>query len=537
MLTADETTLNIINSPVRSIKARVELYNSSSTLVNTFNYDGALINFTVNRVGEESKFFGFGVCQKINIHLIDTNRDLSITTENYFKVIYTIDEQEITPYPNFYVTEVHRDENTNELSITAYDALNTATSRTAADMTIGEEDATIFTIQDYILAASGVLGLTVAPVITASGEWQNLSYLATTDVNFEGTETIRDVLDDIAEITYTIYYIDNSGALHFKRLDNTTPVTIDKTQYFSLSSGDNRRLTTVSHITELADNLTAATDETGTTQYIRNNAFIDLNVDNTTLILEDIISALGGFTINQFECEWRGNPLVEIGEALKITTKDDNTVISYVINDTIKYNGCLSEKSSWSYEDSENEENTNATTLGEALKETFAKVDKASKNITLLTSQTESNNEAITELQLETSGISASVINNQTTIEEITGNINEIQEEVSAKMTSDAVEIAINKAISNGVDTVTTSTGFTFNDDGLTIAKTDSEMSTTIDENGMVVSNSSEEVLTATSEGVNAINLTARKYLIIGTNSRFEDYNNSTRTGCFWIGG
>lgn len=104
-------------------------------------------------------------------------------------------------------------------------------------------------------------------------------------------------------------------------------------------------------------------------------------------------------------------------------------------------------------------------------------------------------------------------------------------------MTSDAVEIAINKVISNGVDTVTTSTGFTFNDDGLTIAKTDSEMSTTIDENGMVVSNSSEEVLTATSEGVNAINLTARKYLIIGTNSRFEDYNNSTRTGCFWIGG
>ena len=41
-------------------------------------------------------------------------------------------------------------------------------------------------------------------------------------------------------------------------------------------------------------------------------------------------------------------------------------------------------------------------------------------------------------------------------------------------------------------------------------------MKTNIDEDGMKVYRNSEEVLTADNVGVNAINLTARQYLIIG---------------------
>ena len=53
----------------------------------------------------------------------------------------------------------------------------------------------------------------------------------------------------------------------------------------------------------------------------------------------------------------------------------------------------------------------------------------------------------------------------------------------------------------------------------------------------MRVSKGSEVVLTADNGGVEARNLHATTYLIIGGNSRFEDYNNGSRTGCFWIGG
>ena len=84
---------------------------------------------------------------------------------------------------------------------------------------------------------------------------------------------------------------------------------------------------------------------------------------------------------------------------------------------------------------------------------------------------------------------------------------------------------------------VTTTTGFTFNQDGLTISKSNVDITTDISEDGMRVSKAGQVVLTADNNGVEALNLHATTYLIIGENSRFEDYDNGSRTGCFWIGG
>jgi hypothetical protein len=64
-------------------------------------------------------------------------------------------------------------------------------------------------------------------------------------------------------------------------------------------------------------------------------------------------------------------------------------------------------------------------------------------------------------------------------------------------------------------------------------------MKNVIDNTGMYVTRSGDEILTANHEGVNAVNLHASTYLIIGADngrSRFEDYG-TNRTGCFWIGG
>ena len=61
-------------------------------------------------------------------------------------------------------------------------------------------------------------------------------------------------------------------------------------------------------------------------------------------------------------------------------------------------------------------------------------------------------------------------------------------------------------------------------------------MKTTITEDGMTVYRNDEAVLTADNQGVKAEDLHATTYLIIGANSRFEDYG-TNRTGCVWIGG
>lgn len=151
----------------------------------------------------------------------------------------------------------------------------------------------------------------------------------------------------------------------------------------------------------------------------------------------------------------------------------------------------------------------------------------------------------VTAIQANSDSISASVKKMQTDFDESTDNleskISTLQQQVSAQITEEAVDIRIEEKLQNGVNRVETSTGFKFDEDGLTINKSDSPTNTQITENGMTVNNNEtkEAILTANKDGVDAVNLRASTYLIVGKGSRFEDYitNGENRTGCFWIGG
>ncbi len=518
----------LFNSPVRAIKGEVVLFNGS-TISASFTYNDKLISFDVERVGE-SKFFGFGVCHRLNVRLIDTQRELEITTANAFKVYIS----DVCFFPLFHVTEVHRDENTNELSITAYDALYKAASRTVGEL----ELAAPYTLADFASACASLLGVGLQ-IDAGAAESFSLSYEG--GANLEGTETLREALTAIAEATQTIYYLNPGNAIIFKRLDVAgDPVAeIAKANYFTLESGANRRLATITHATELGDNVSASTTATGSTQFIRDNPFLELREDVAS-ILQSAIATVGGLTINQFSCAWRGNPLLEIGDKIRLTAKDDSSVISYLLSDTISYNGALQEVTEWRYEGDEAETESNPVSLGDTLKQTYARVDKANREIALVASEVGGNAEAISALQLNTDSIEASVKKVEETTEGALNSLSEdvatLTSQVNATITSEDVQLQIEESLSNGIDEVTTATGFTFNKDGLTVSKTGSEMSTAITEDGMRVYRDSQEVLIADHEGVKAEDLHATTYLIIGKNSRFEDYA-TDRTGCFWIGG
>lgn len=519
---------NMLNNPVRALRGRVELY-SGSTLALICGCHDRLREFSVERLGE-GKFFGYGVSHKINVKLIDKDRELDLTDADSLEVEFGIDTDYLYPFPKFYITDVYRDELTNELSITAYDALYKAAAHTVAELELN----TPYTISEFLTACGRVLNLPISYNNDASFLTEYPS-----GANFEGTETIREALNAIAEATQTIYYINWDWQLTFKRLSADSeafPITKDK--YYSLDSGDNRRLGTITHATELGDNVSISTTASGSTQYVRDNPFWELRED-IDLILTNALAAVGGLTINQFYCEWRGNPLLEIGDRLALTTKDGSTVYSYLLNDTLTFNGSLSQVSEWEYTDNEEESADNPVSLGDALRQTFARVDKANKQIDLVVSDIAANAEAITALQLNTDGIAASVQkiqeDNSTIYEELSGEVVTLTNKVDTAITSEEVDLRISTEIANGVNKVTTETGFTFNEEGLTISKSGTEMTTTITEDGMKVYRDTEEVLIADNEGVKAEDLHATTYLIVGQYSRFEDYG--SRTGCFWIGG
>lgn len=162
--------------------------------------------------------------------------------------------------------------------------------------------------------------------------------------------------------------------------------------------------------------------------------------------------------------------------------------------------------------------------------------------ISAIRSETKTLNETVTSLQLGADSINASVKSLEETMtrtsDGLANDISIIQEQVNLAMTSEDVKIEIQNQLINGTNKVSTTTGYTFDEDGLNISKSDSEMKTQITEDGMKIYKNDDIMLTANNQGVDAKNLHATTYLIIGENSRMEDFieNGNKRTAVFWIG-
>lgn len=665
MLIANENITNMIDSTTREIKARVEHYNGS-TLVQIFKSSDALVSAKVDRTGTQGKFFGFGVAHKLTVELIDKDRQINITEGDILECAYGVEADYIYTYPAFKVSEVTRDENTNALTVVANCALSDAAGLTVNDLNL----PTSYTIKDFARACAKLLKL---PLKIENVTDDCFDTIFETGANFEGTESIRDALNAVAEATQTIFYISSEWELTFKRLDvdGDAVLTIDKSKYFTLQSKESKTLATVCSATELGDNVSASKQKTiksknlvlfpytnksvthngvtftvnedgtitangtasaagayiiiatfqnnplpvgtvtlsgapqgtyiavavgssfscsngnsttfsitedmrqnnmacrvypnttvdnvvfkpmietgtqateyecyfapydvpieGDIQYVRDNPFWDMRED-VDILVSKAADTIGGITINPYDCQWRGNFLVELGDKIELITKDNNSVMSYVLNDTFTYNGGLSAQTSWSAEESKAETASNPASLGDALKQTFAKVDKASKQIELLVSESGENSANLSRLQMETDKINATVQANKSATD---GEIELLKAQAQLSVTAEDVTIEIERQLENGIDKVETKVNkFTFDDAGLTIAKSDSELETNINEDGLSVFKGGNEVLTADNKGVKAIDLHAKTYLIIGQNSRIEDFE-SNRTGLFWIG-
>lgn len=525
---------NMNDNPQRRLLGSVELYNGTKLLA-TFMADGKTVGLqeiSVARAGEKGKFFGFGICQQATVKIIDKNNSQTFVKGESLGISFCKATRVglLNVYtrvcPSFFIKDVKHDEKTNVHTLTAYDAIDNATAHVFAEL--GMEAP--YTIKNVAEACARLLGLSV----NISDSAFDLSY--DEGANFGGDENLRTVLDAVAEATQTIYYVNHYDELVFKRLDRdgVAVLTVPKKDYFELTTALPATLTDIMSVTELGDNLRGS-DQSGACQYVRDNPFWNTRADLTT-VLQEAINRVNGLTVIPHTLKWRGNYLTEIGDKLSLEAKDGSFVDTYILEDSFTYNGGFSQTCTWEYvPDSEKNTPSNPITIGDKFSQTYAKVDKVNNRIDLVASDVSNNAEAISALQLTTDGIVASVQEVKETTDGLGEDVATLTQRVSAAMSSEDVRILIETELSNGVESVTTSTGFTFNEEGLTVSKSDSEMTTTITEDGMTVYRNDEAVLTANNTGVDATNLNATTYLIIGANSRIENYG-SNRTGCFWIG-
>lgn len=628
--------LSNINSPIRQIKAKVELFNSSSTLLHTWRSEDALQTFSIERPTEEAAFFGFGMTQHAMVTIRDVDAQVdNVNTQCYMRISYLVGDEYVYNHPKFYVTQTRRNENTNALTIYGYDVIYPASNHYTSELTITAP----YTVLEYAEAVASYLGAAGVLIERVGANETCFDTYYPNGANYEGTEYLRDVLNQVAQATQTIYFVNADDYIVFKRLDDNAAadIQITKDNYFSLDTGDGRRMRGICHATQLGDNIIAETPNlTGTVQYVWDNPFWE-NRDDITTLVDNAFAAVGGMSIRQFDCEWRGNFLSEPGDKLAITTKEDNIVISYLLDDNISYDGAYSQSTQWHYKEAGEEESANPTSIGDMVKKTYAKVDKINQQIELAVNNSTAALDKSSKLEMDMDSISSTVTrveqkvdsmpdidkdeydqmvdkveqlpnitqtewasltvkvdeidstvervttkvdampdidageyedmkdkvdqmpnitetdysslkvkvdSIESTVSTTTEKVNEqgetiesLSQRVESTMTAEEVRIEIERAVQEvgTPDSIVTSTGFTFNEEGLTISKSDSEISTQITEDGMTISKGEDVVLKADNEGVKAEDLHATTYLIVGRNSRFEDYDD--RTGCFWIGG
>lgn len=524
-----------ITSPSRTIKGKVELY-TGSTLADTYEANTKLSAIKVERTPTHGAFFGYTIAQKVTVKLINKDNDVVINDGDKLKA-YIGTSEEYANLPIFTVTGTTRDETKGTIEAIGYDLIHTA-----AEHTLNEISITFpADIMDYARAIAAFLGTEVIEDF-GSTYYYPITYTDEAPPNYEGTESLREVLEDIAQATGTICFVDGDNNLRFKHLENATVGTIDKSQYFTLKVSNPLTLTKISATTELGDNLATGTDG-GFNQVIHNNPFFELHTEDAIAAIEIMLYGYNGIKIYPYNIKWRANPALDIGDCVEVTLKDGSTIPLIYLGETLNYTGGMSAISEWT-ETEQNKISANPINIGEAIKQTYAKVDKVNKQIDMVVSESSANSEAIAALQLNTESINASVssIEKNTTdaLEDMNEEVSTLKTKVDATITAEDVTIAIQNEMANGANKVTTSTGFTFDDTGLTVSKSNSEMETTITEDGMKIYKNEEEVLVANNVGVQARNLHATTYLIIGNYSRFEDYTNQNgeaRTGCFWIGG
>ncbi len=138
-------------------------------------------------------------------------------------------------------------------------------------------------------------------------------------------------------------------------------------------------------------------------------------------------------------------------------------------------------------------------------------------------------------------GLSATVSDMQKAIDAASGEVESVQGQLSElRQTASRLELRFDQV---EVDHVTTSSGYTFDANGLDIHKAGEDVHNTIDNKGMyvrrTVGDSEEIMLRADASGVEATDVQVNNFLSLGEYTRFEDYSDGTdsrRTACFYVG-
>lgn len=228
------------------------------------------------------------------------------------------------------------------------------------------------------------------------------------------------VLNAICEINGCLGHIGRSGQFEFVYLSNTAPITINKSYYTSADYQD--------YIVSQIDKLQIRQDEndigaivgTGSNTYVIENNFLVYGKDAATLkaIATNIFNKIKGITYRPAEISSSGNPCIEVGDAIKLSSKYAE-INTYVLERTLKGIQALTD----SY-----------TAQGEQLRTT--QINSSNKSITQLKGRVNRLIRDVDQNKAEISNVEAGLKNEITqTASELDLKIQSLQSQIDGEIT------------------------------------------------------------------------------------------------------
>jgi hypothetical protein len=259
-------------------------------------------------------------------------------------------------------------------------------------------------------------------------------------------------------------------------------------------------------------------------------------------LIDAIFNQVKGLGYSAFESKYAFKPYLQLGDLIQFKNKNGNLVNSLILKIDTDYDDITLSAPSIVNAAVEYEQPQTALSIA---KKASIKVDQANSEITLLVQTTNTHTGQIAEntTDIETTNAQLSIIEGSiiaqveaslsTKAEQ--GEVDVLKSDMTTlQQTASDLSLDITKINDDGVSKVTTTTGFKFDEDGLSISKTGQAMSALVDNTGLYVNRNEDNVLTVNDVGVQAENMTVRNYFIINERFRVEDYG--TGIGFFFIG-
>lgn len=367
---------------------------------------------------------------------------------------------------------------------------------------------------------------------------------------FTNNETCRVVLNAICKCSLTFASINpDDGELELRWLDSSVSETFSKDEYINLERnntyGPINSLIIRDPVVE-GENVVRQDSESielnGEHQFIIEDSYFMYTEELRELAIDNIWNKVNGLTY--VDCKLTtnlGRPYLRAGNKISIQGDDGNYFDTYVLKHQFTYDGTFGSVIEAPSLTQEQEEKKNTTDLKTRFRNTERTVNKIDGQITdIIEEQTDTTNrlnQTISTLDSTVSTVS-SINSRVTDVENDTETLtNTVQ---TLQSTTEYSINVINQQLIDGVVKFDTGTGYTFDIEGLKINRTDSVMKLILDNNGLVVYRNNDEVLRADSDGVNAENMTVRKFYVQRPLrvEKTRAISNSSKVGwgIFWVG-